>query len=486
MTRFETVIGLEVHVRLQTASKLFCGCSARFGAEPNHHTCPVCLGLPGVLPVLNWQAQEYAAIVGLALGCELAESSRFARKNYFYPDLPKAYQTSQYEQPLCYNGALDIEIGDKLKRIGITRVHMEEDAGKLVHEGDDMLNAQYSLVDYNRVGCPLIEIVSEPDLRTPDEAYAYLQLLRSTIRYLGVSECNMEEGSLRCDANVSLRLYGQQELGVKAEVKNMNSFKAVRDALLYEIERQTDALTEGEKIIQETRLWNAERGITLSMRGKEEAHDYRYFPEPDLVPMVISAEEKNRLLAALPVMPRARRGQIMEKYGFTKKEAGLLTSEKETVDYFIATLECGADERKTMNLLLGDIAAFLNSTGKKLAEVPLTPERLAELLQLQETGTISGKMIKNLLPELLARDISPQQLVSEQGVQQISDTGELEELARGVIAGHPGPADDYRQGKEKAIGFLIGQLMKATRGQANPGMAKKILHQMLKGATNDG
>jgi len=482
------VIGLEVHVQLATKSKLFCGCATTFGAAPNHQTCPVCLGLPGTLPVLNRRAVELAAQVGLALGCTVSTFSRFDRKNYFYPDLPKAWQTSQYDLPLCLAGQLDIVADGAARRIGITRVHLEEDAGKLVHGSDDLTQATHSLVDYNRTGVPLIEIVSEPDLRTPEEAYQYLTKLRAIVRYLGASDCNMEEGSLRCDANISLRPVGQQAFGTKAELKNMNSFKNVRDALVYEIERQTDELLAGRAIVQETRLWHAEQGKSASMRGKEEAHDYRYFPEPDLVPMALPPAQVDAWRAALPELPDARTERMAADYGPSKYGAeclsnydvSVLAAEREVANYFeISVNTYNVPPKYSANLIMKPIAAFLNENEKSIEEVCFGPDRLGDVYKLQDQGTISGKMVKELLPELLARDVAPAALVQAKGMTQISDTGELEQVAQAIIAAHPGPAADVRAGKQQAIGFLVGQMMKQTRGQANPQLAQQIFRKLL-------
>lgn len=481
---FETVIGLEVHVQLATKSKLFCGCATAFGLPPNHQTCPVCLGLPGTLPVLNRRAVELAAQVGLALGCTISEFSRFDRKNYFYPDLPKAWQTSQYNLPLCLGGRLDIVADGQGKRIGITRVHLEEDAGKLMHGGDDLASAGHSLVDYNRTGVPLIEIVSDPDLRTPEEAYQYLLKLRAIIRYLGASECDMEKGSLRCDANISLRPAGQREFGTRAELKNMNSFRHVRDAITYEIARQHDELAAGRAVVQETRLWNADQGKSVSMRGKEEAHDYRYFPEPDLAPMAIPRATVEQWRAQLPELPDARGARLQAQHGLSAYDAGVLTADKAVADYFEDAVRAGAGAKAAANLIMGDITAQLNRAGLALAALPLTAARLAELLALQDKGVISGKMVKELLPELLTRDIAPAALVGEKGVTQISDSAELERVAREIIAAHPDSAAQVRAGKMQAVGFLVGQMMKQTRGQANPRLAQEIFRRLLEEKTN--
>ncbi len=476
---WHAVIGLEVHVRLATQSKLFCGCSTAFGASPNAQTCPVCLGLPGSLPVLNRRAVELAVRTGLALNCDIPPVSTFARKNYFYPDLPKAWQTSQFDQPVCGCGWLETDVDGAVKRFGITRAHLEEDAGKLTHAGSDLASAQYSLVDYNRVGSPLIEIVSEPDLRSADDAHAYLTALRSLIRYVGASDCSMEEGSLRCDANISVRPAADAPFGTKVELKNMNSFKAVRDAIRYEIMRQIDVREAGQAVVQETRLWHPEKQQTITMRSKEEAHDYRYFPEPDLIPIAVPRERIAQWRQELPELPRARAARLQRDHALSAYDAGVLTAEKTVADYFEQAVRAGAEAKAAANLVMGDIAAHLNKSGAAITELPLTAARLAELLALQSAGKISGKQVKELLPELLTRDVAPAALVQEKGMEQISDTGALEAAAQAVIAAHPGPAADVRAGKQQAVGFLVGQLMKQTRGQANPQLAQQIFRKLL-------
>ncbi|WGU92179.1 Asp-tRNA(Asn)/Glu-tRNA(Gln) amidotransferase subunit GatB [Paenibacillus dendritiformis] len=473
--RYETVIGLEVHVELRTESKIFCGCSTAFGAPPNTHTCPICLGHPGVLPVLNRQAVEYAMKAAMALNCEIASVSKFDRKNYFYPDSPKAYQISQYDQPIGQNGWIDIEIGGETKRIRINRLHLEEDAGKLTH-----VDGGYaSLVDFNRVGTPLVEIVSEADLRSPEEAKAYLEKLKAIMQYCEVSDVKMEEGSLRCDANISLRPYGQEEFGTKAELKNMNSFRGVQRGLEYEEERQADILDEGGKVVQETRRWDEAQGRTLSMRSKEEAHDYRYFPDPDLVTVVIDDEWKERIRATIPELPDARKARYAADYGLSGYDAEVITSSKKLADLFEDSLQYTKDAKAVANWIMGDLLAYLNAGGLEIEAAKLDGQGLGEMIGLIEKGTISTKIAKTVFKEMLESGKPPQTIVEEQGLVQISDEGAILAVVQQIIASNPQSVEDYKAGKQKAIGFLVGQVMKETKGKANPGLVNQLLVQCL-------
>jgi aspartyl-tRNA(Asn)/glutamyl-tRNA(Gln) amidotransferase subunit B len=478
MSDYEAVIGLEVHVQLKTESKVFCGCPVTFGAPPNSSVCPVCLGLPGTLPVLNEKALRYAVLTGMMLGSRVAPFSKFDRKNYFYPDLPKNYQISQYDLPLCVGGGLEIEIEGTRKRIGITRVHLEEDAGKLVHSettGGD------SGVDFNRTGVPLLEIVSEPEIASPDEAYAYLKAMKLTLQYLGISDCDMEKGSLRCDANVSIRPRGARELGVKAEVKNMNSFRAVQKALAHEIERQKNAVAAGERIVQETRLWEADSEMTHPMRSKEEAHDYRYFPEPDLVPVVTDEAQLNELRRSLPEAPLARRDRFAASYGLTAYDADVLTSERELADYFEAVVKAGADPKAAGHFIMGEMLRTLKESGATLAVCRVRPEGVSEILGLVAAGTISATSGKEVFAEMFRTGAGAGEIVRLRGLTQISDEGELARLVDAVIAANPKSAEDYRAGKAKALGFLVGQVMKATKGKGNPQVVNALLKERLGG-----
>ncbi|MGB9886202.1 MAG: Asp-tRNA(Asn)/Glu-tRNA(Gln) amidotransferase subunit GatB [Moorellales bacterium] len=478
---YEAVIGLEVHVELKTASKAFCSCPTAFGAEPNTQVCPVCLGLPGVLPVINRKMVDYALKVALALNCRIAPRCKFDRKNYYYPDLPKNYQISQYDLPLATGGYLEIEVDGRTRRIGITRVHMEEDAGKLIHQGEALGPGAYSLVDLNRTGVPLLEIVSEPDLRSPEEAYAYLTALKAVLQYLDVSDCKMEEGSLRCDANVSVRPRGSSAFGTKTELKNMNSFKALQRALAYEIERQIEVLLRGGEVEQETRMWDEARGVTVTMRGKEEAHDYRYFPEPDLVPLEIDSAWIDRIRAELPELPAQRRRRFVEQYGLPAYDAGVLTASRAMADYFEACTSLYPQPKTVSNWLMGDFSRLLNASGLEVEQTPVKPEGLAELLKLIDEGTISGKIAKTVFEEMFATGRSARAIVEEKGLVQISDEAALAAVVDRVLAENPGPAADFRAGKEKALGFLVGQVMRATRGQANPALVNRLLRERLQG-----
>lgn len=478
MTQYEAVIGLEVHVELKTASKIFCHSSTRFGADPNHHVCPVCLGLPGTLPVLNKKVVEYAIKAALALNCQIATYSKFDRKNYYYPDLPKNYQISQYDLPIAEHGYLEINVNGEDKRIGITRLHIEEDAGKLVHQGT-ISTTPFSLVDYNRAGVPLIEIVSEPDLCSAGEAVAYLEKLKAIIQYTGVSDCKMQEGSLRCDANISVRPAGQTELGTKTEIKNMNSFKALHKAVSYEIERQIKLLESGEKVTQETRTWDEARGETLPMRSKEEAYDYRYFPDPDLAPLVIDRAWVAGIKAGLPELPDARRQRFVQQYGLPQYDAMVLTGTRELADYYEQCVEFYPNPKLVSNWVMGDLAGMMNAGGQEIKDVRVTPRQLAELLELLEKGTISGKIAKTVLEEMFNTGKDAGQVIEEQELVQITDTGLIEKVVDEVIAANPKSVKDYRAGKEKAITFLIGQVMKSTKGKANPGLVNELLKGKL-------
>ncbi|MBM7854276.1 aspartyl-tRNA(Asn)/glutamyl-tRNA(Gln) amidotransferase subunit B [Desulfohalotomaculum tongense] len=478
MAQWEAVIGLEVHVELKTNTKIFCHSSTEFGGDPNTHVCPVCLGLPGVLPVLNKKVLEYAVKAGLALNCKIAPFSKFDRKNYYYPDLPKNYQISQYDLPIAEHGYLDIEVDGRTKRIGITRLHMEEDAGKLVHQGT-IMTTPYSLVDYNRTGVPLIEIVSEPDMRSPEEAKAYLEKLKAIIQYTGVSDCKMQEGSLRCDANISVRPVGSTEFGTKTEIKNMNSFKALQKALEYEMQRQIEVLEDGGRIIQETRTWDEAKGVTVSMRSKEEAHDYRYFPDPDLVPVVMDPEWVEEIRESLPELPDARKRRYVEQYGLPEYDAMVLTLTKEMADYFEEVLEGYPQPKTVSNWMMGDFSRLLNANQVEITSCKVSPAQLAELLKLIDKGTISGKIAKSVLEDMVETGKAPAEIVEEKGLVQISDEGELSRIIDEVIANNPKSVEDYRSGKKKAMGFLVGQTMKATKGKANPALVNKLLSEKL-------
>ncbi|WP_347491333.1 Asp-tRNA(Asn)/Glu-tRNA(Gln) amidotransferase subunit GatB [Desulfoscipio sp. XC116] len=478
MAQYEAVIGLEVHVELKTNTKIFCSSSTEFGADPNHHVCPVCLGLPGVLPVVNKKVVEYAIKAGLALNCQIASFSKFDRKNYYYPDLPKNYQISQYDLPIAEHGHLEINVDGADKRIGITRVHMEEDAGKLVHQGT-ISTTPFSLVDYNRTGVPLIEIVSEPDMASADEAVAYLEKLKAIIQYTGVSDCKMQEGSLRCDANISVRPVGQIELGTKAELKNMNSFKALHKAITYEIERQTELVEDGAKVIQETRTWDEAGGVTLSLRSKEEAHDYRYFPDPDLPPLVIDRKWVDDIAAGLPELPDERRKRFVNAHGLPEYDAAVLTATRELADYYEECVRLFANPKLVSNWVMGDLAKMMNASGREIGDIRISPGKLAKMLQLLDKGTISGKIAKTVFEEMFNTGKDPDKVVEEKGLVQISDTGLIDKVVEEVIAANPKSAEDYRAGKEKAIGFLVGQVMKSTKGKANPGVVNKLLKEKL-------
>lgn len=479
MADFEAVIGLEVHVELKTNTKIFCNCPNKFGGEPNTHVCPVCLGLPGTLPVLNKQVLEYAIQAGLALNCEIAEFSKFDRKNYFYPDLPKAYQISQFDLPICEHGHLDIKVDEEEKRIGITRIHMEEDAGKLVHQGATITDSNSSLADYNRTGVPLIEIVSEPDMRSAQEAKAYLEKLKAFVEYTGVSDVKMEQGSMRCDANVSVRPVGQEEFGTRAEIKNLNSFKAVEKAIEYEIERQIDEIEDGGRIIQETRTWDDNKGVTRSMRTKEGSSDYRYFPEPDLPPLVISRSYVQEIKDSLPELPDAKKARIMKEQGLSEYDAGVITSSRALAEFYDQTVKIFNDSKAVSNWIMGEFMKLLNAEGIEINESKVTPELLAKLLGLVKDGTISGKIAKTVFEEMFTSGKDPEVVVKEKGLVQISDESQLVSIIEEAINNNPKSVEDFKAGKGKAIGFLVGQVMKATKGQANPGVVNKLLKEKL-------
>ncbi|MDR3088478.1 MAG: Asp-tRNA(Asn)/Glu-tRNA(Gln) amidotransferase subunit GatB [Desulfobulbaceae bacterium] len=472
---FETIIGLEIHAQLSTKTKIFCGCKNAFGGAPNSQTCPVCLGLPGALPVLNKTAVEYAVRMGLATNAVINKSNQFARKNYFYPDLPKNYQTSQFDLPIVGRGHIEIEVGGQTKSIGITRIHLEEDAGKLIHDEREPL----SYIDLNRTGTPLVEIVSEPDMRSPAEACAYLKKIHAILRYLDICDGNMQEGSFRCDANISLRSLGTTELGIRTELKNMNSFKHVQNALEYEVRRQRDLLLDGEKVIQETLLWNPEKNRTESMRGKEDAHDYRYFPCPDLVMVEISAEWIEEIRASLPELPDARRTRFISQYGLPLDDATLLTSERELADYFEAAVAAGAAAKKAANWIMTELLRELK--GESIAACRMRPEQLAGLVNLVEAGTISGKIGKTVFLDMLATGDEAQAVVARKNLAQVSDSGELLAMVQEIVAANQSQAEDFRAGKTKLMGYFVGQLMQKTKGQANPKLANELFSQVLAG-----
>ncbi|MGE5114146.1 MAG: Asp-tRNA(Asn)/Glu-tRNA(Gln) amidotransferase subunit GatB [Acidobacteriaceae bacterium] len=480
LSKYEPVIGLEVHVQLLTRSKIFCSCSTAFGAPPNSNVCPVCLGLPGALPVLNRQAVEFAVLAAKALNCRVNETSIFARKNYFYPDLPKGYQISQYDKPLAEHGWIDIETAAGAKRIGITRLHMEEDAGKSLHDGTPDSSEKTS-IDLNRSGVPLIEIVSEPDIASPDEAYEYLTRLKEIILYTGVSDCNMEEGSLRCDANISIRPKGQKEFGTKAEVKNVNSFRFIRQALEYEIERQEEVLESGGKIAQETRLYNPAEGKTYPMRSKERAHDYRYFPEPDLLPLVVNAKWQAEIESRLPELPDALRRRLVEQYGITADDAQTLSASRARADWFEAAAKKARNPKRVANLILTEILGRLRSRNLELEQSPISMEGLVLSADLAEAGTLSSKMLKDLYDKCFERKEDFPAVYEKEKPQQISDTGELERIIDQVIAGNPKQLEQYRGGKSTVLAYFVGQVMKASKGKANPALVNELLPKKLQG-----
>jgi aspartyl-tRNA(Asn)/glutamyl-tRNA(Gln) amidotransferase subunit B len=473
---YEVVIGLEVHAQLLTQSKMFCACGTRFGLPANTQTCPVCLGLPGSLPVINGTAVEMAIRTGLALNCAV-QSNRFARKHYFYPDLPKGYQISQYETPICEKGWIEVKTGHATKRIRINRAHLEEDAGKNVHDG----GMDGSRVDLNRAGTPLLEIVTEPDMQSADEVVAYLKTLRDILVYLDVCDGNMEEGSLRCEPNLSLRSAGQQAFGTKVELKNINSFKFVKDAIEYEIKRQTKVLNEGGKISQETRLWDVDKGQTAVMRSKEEAHDYRYFPDPDLVPLTIAPERLDQDRTSLPELPAVRQQRFVSQYGLPEYDAAIVTSSRHLADYFETCVKLFDQPKTVSNWVMGELLRELNNSGTPVSASPVSPERFISLLKLVDNGTISLKVARDLFPELYASGQSPEQLVQEKGLTQVSDEGALETIIDEAMAKNPAQLAQYRSGKDQVLGFFVGQVLKASGGKANPGKVNELLKKKLPG-----
>ncbi len=475
---YEIVIGLEVHAELKTDSKIFCSCATTFGAEPNTQVCPVCSGFPGMLPVLNEKVVEIAIKTGLALNSEIAEFCKFDRKNYFYPDLPKAYQISQYDLPICKGGYLDIDLDGEKTRIGITRAHLEEDAGKLVHQGD-ITTTPFSLVDLNRSSVPLLEIVSEPDMRSAQQARAYVEKLRAILLFTDVSDCKMQEGSLRCDANVSVRPWGQKEFGTRTETKNLNSFRALERAIEYEAQRQMEALEDGEMIVQETRTWDEEKGITRSMRSKEEAHDYRYFPEPDLPPLRIDQAWIEKVKAMMPELPDQAGRRLVEEYGLSEYDAALITLRPQNLKFFDESVSLYPDAKAVSNWMMGELSRLLNQNGIEIEDCKVKPAGLAEMLKLVQDGTISGKMAKTVFEEIFESGKDPATIVKEKGLVQISDEGSLAPLIDEIVNNNPKVVQDYKNGKEKAFGFFIGQIMKATRGQANPELVNAMLRERL-------
>jgi aspartyl-tRNA(Asn)/glutamyl-tRNA(Gln) amidotransferase subunit B len=476
---YEPVIGLEVHAQLLTRSKIFCGCSTSFGEEPNTQACPVCTGQPGSLPVINRKAVEFAIKLGLATNCRIAPYSVFARKNYFYPDLPKGYQISMYEYPLAEHGFIEIAVQGEKKRIGIIRIHMEEDAGKLKH-GETPETAPYSYVDFNRTGVPLVEIVSEPDIRSPHEAGEYLRRLRAILQYLEVCTGDMEKGTFRCDANVSVRPKGQTEFGTRTELKNMNSFRHVEKALEYEIRRQISLLNEGEKVVQETRLWDADQNITISMRGKEEAHDYRYFPDPDLVPLKIDETWMDEIRRSLPELPDQRKERFVKEYQIPEYDAEILTSTKAMANYYEECVRLFPDPKTVSNWMMGDLLRELKRDDREVDQCPVAPKHLAGMLSMVRDGTISGKIAKDVFEEMYRTGEPPEKIVKEKGWVQILDTGEIDEAIEKVIQANPKLVKDYQSGKEKVFGFLVGEVMKQTKGKANPKLANELLKKKLK------
>jgi aspartyl/glutamyl-tRNA(Asn/Gln) amidotransferase, B subunit len=474
---FETVIGLEVHAQMLTDTKIFCNCSTKFGSAPNSHACPVCLGMPGVLPVLNKKVVEYGMKMALATNCTINPSNSFARKNYFYPDLPKGYQISQYAYPLAEHGYILLEANGGQKKIGITRIHMEEDAGKLMHDE----NNPSSYVDLNRTGVPLIEIVGEPDIRSPEEAAEYLKRLHEILVYLEICDGNMEEGSFRCDANVSIRPVGQKEFGTRTELKNMNSFRNVQRALEYEIKRQQYLVENGQKIVQETRLWDDAQGVTNPMRSKEEAHDYRYFPDPDLVPVVVDEAWVEKIRRDLPELPLAKRERFVKEYSIPAYDAGVLTADKALAVYYEDVVKLCGKPKQASNWVMGDVLRFLNEEKRDIRQCPITAQSLADMIKLIEEGAISGKMAKDIIEDMYKTGKPPQDIIKEKGLVQITNEGELAKSITAIIEANPNQLADYRGGKEKLFGFFVGQVMKATQGKANPQLVNDLLKKMLAG-----
>lgn len=480
--KYESVIGLEIHVELSTDSKMFCGCRVQFGGEPNTRTCPICLGLPGSLPVINKKAVDHTVLIGLALGSTINGRSQFHRKNYFYPDMPKDYQISQYDVPVCSGGTVELRQGDNIENIAITRVHLEEDTGKLIHAGTTgrIAEGEYALVDFNRAGTPLVEIVTEPDIDSPEQARDFLKKLRNILTHLHVSDCNMEEGSMRCDANLSIRPVGSKALGTKVEIKNINSFRALHRAMSYEVERQTELLREGGVIVQETRHWDANRNITTSMRSKEEAHDYRYFAEPDLVPMEIGDKAISEIAKHLPELPDQKLERFMRTVDLPFEDAKMLTGSIEIADYFEAAYNTHGDARKVINWMMGELSYHLKDANLDFDKSPVSPVNLSELIKLIDDGTISGKIAKEIFEDMFKTGKAPKELVEEKGIQQITDQGEISAVIKKVIEANPEVVSEVRAGKDKAIGFLVGQVMKDTKGRANP----KIVNDLLKDQIN--
>ncbi len=474
-TKYEAVIGLEVHAQLSTESKAFCGCSTKFGVDPNSNVCPVCLGHPGVLPVLNKKVVEFTVLMGLATNCRISQQSIFARKNYFYPDLPKGYQISQYEEPICENGFIEIKTKDgNLKKVGITRIHMEEDAGKSIHT-----SGNYSLVDVNRCGVPLIEIVSEPDIRSPEEAYLYLSKIKQIVQYLEICDANMEEGSLRCDANVSVRLKGEKKFGVKTEIKNMNSFRNVERAIEYEIKRQIELIEDGEKIIQQTLLWDADLNEAFPMRSKEEAHDYRYFPDPDLLPVIVDNEWKQEIENNLPEMLDIKLQRFITNYSLPQYDAQILTQTKQLANYFEEALSVSNESKMTSNWITGEVMAVINDKKIDISDFPISPVNLGKLINLINDATISGKIAKEVFAEMLENDLDPEEIVKSKNLVQISDTAEIENIIDKVISENLTQVEEFKSGKEKVFGFFVGQVMKESKGKANPKIVNEILRKKL-------
>ena len=479
--KYESVIGLETHLELSTKTKMFCGCMLSFGEEKNKYTCEVCLGHPGSLPVLNKKAVEYATKIALALNCRVNDRTIFHRKNYFYPDMPKNYQISQYDLPLGVGGHLDIEMGQYTRRVGITRVHMEEDTGKLIHLGTTgrISESESSIVDFNRAGTPLIEIVTEPDIRTPEEAREYVEVLRNLLLYLDVSNCSMEEGSLRCDANVSLRLAGESALGTKTEIKNLNSFKLLQKGLEYEVKRQKKLLDLSKPVIQQTRHYDNNSDTTKALRSKEEAHDYRYFPEPDLVPILMDAGVVENIGRSIPELPAEKSKRYQKDLGLTPYDAGFMAGDAGVASYFEKCLKCYDNAKAIANWIMGDFSALANKEKVPVDESKVTPENLCNMLKMIDSGKISSKIAKTVFEEMFDTGSDPESIIGEKGLEQISDSGELEDVVEQVIADNPGPAGQYREGKKKAIGFLIGQVMAKTRGKANPKLVNEIMTKKL-------
>jgi len=476
--KYETVIGLEVHVQIKTKTKIFCSCSTEFGTRPNENTCPICLGMPGVLPVLNKRFLESSMRACLATHCTIEPMNRFARKNYFYPDLPKGYQISQFELPLGTNGYININVDGTKKRIGLTRIHMEEDAGKLIH-GENLGSPGKSYVDFNRTGVPLCEVVSEPDLRSSEEARAYLIELKSILEYTGVSDCNMEEGSLRCDANVSIRPVGQKEFGTRTELKNLNSFKFIQKAIEYEVDRQTRLLDQGDTVKQETRLYDSARGETFPMRSKEEAHDYRYFPDPDLVPIMIGEAWVDELRKTIPELPEQKRERFIKSYGIPEYDTGVLTSSEPLADYFEQCTALFPHPKTISNWMMGDLLRELKKDGRNIVDCPVSPSALVDLLKLIESGTVSGNIAKGVFEEMYQTQKSAASIVEEKGLKQITDTSAIEKIVAEVIQAYPSQVEEFKGGKEKVLGFLVGQVMKASKGKANPGIVNKLLKEKM-------